>query len=237
MTEMRAKRPVVLCLTLLVLAAVFAALAVWQVERLHWKEALIARVEAGTKAAPLPVAQLPTGALDQLEYRRVGLRGHYLPQGSVLVTGVSTLGAGYWVMTPMRVDGAGRGPATYVNRGFVPMGTRIEAVRARTPQEPVSVIGLLRLTQPGGGFLRANRPQENRWYSRDVVQIAARQGMAADARYFVDASQETPSAAGGPVPGLTVINFPNNHLSYALTWAAMALLSIGTAVVLWRKLR
>jgi surfeit locus 1 family protein len=53
---------------------------------------------------------------------------------------------------------------------------------------------------------------------------------------FIDAQKETPHvASGAPVPGLTVLDFPNNHLSYAITWFALALVSAGGAVVLWRR--
>jgi surfeit locus 1 family protein len=67
--------------------------------------------------------------------------------------------------------------------------------------------------------------------------MAATHGIAADTRFFVDASNETPRQPDAPVAGLTVVNFPDNHLVYALTWLALALLSGGAAIVLWRKVR
>ena len=47
-----------------------------------------------------------------------------------------------------------------VNRGFVPQDRRDPATRpdGQIPGE-VAVTGLLRLTEPGGGFLRANDPR------------------------------------------------------------------------------
>src|SRR5690606_36844343 len=85
--------------------------------------------------------------------------------------------------------------------------------------------GLLRLSEPGGGFLRRNMPAENRWYSRDVAAIAAARGLDDVAPFFVDAE---PGAAAGadswPRAGLTITRFSNNHLGYALTWFALALL-------------
>lgn len=224
-------RPIALCAALMLLAALFAALSVWQVQRLHWKEALIARVEAGMRASPLPVERLPAGELSTLEYRRVSLFGRYDARDIALVSGASTRGSGYWVLTPL----SGGFGTVYVNRGFVPLGSKLLDVQRVTPTGFVSITGLLRLTEPGGGFVRANRPTEDRWYSRDVAQIAASKGISADPRLFVDAITETPSSSGGPIPGLTVVNFPNNHLVYALTWAALALLSAGAAIVLWRR--
>ena len=78
-----------------VLAVLFAALGQWQVRRLAWKEALIARVEAGLRAVPAPEGVIPGGSLDGWQYRRVALSGRYDPRGAVLVTGTSTLGSGY----------------------------------------------------------------------------------------------------------------------------------------------
>ncbi|HVX81743.1 MAG TPA: SURF1 family cytochrome oxidase biogenesis protein, partial [Devosiaceae bacterium] len=95
------------------------------------------------------------------------------------------------------------------------------------------VTGLLRISEPGGGFLRANDPAADRWYSRDVAAIARARGLGTVAPYFVDADA-TPNAGGLPVGGLTVIRFPNNHLLYALTWFALAaLLLAATAYILW----
>jgi surfeit locus 1 family protein len=90
---------------------------------------------------------------------------------------------------------------------------------------PVLVTGLLRISEPHGGFLRRNDPQGNRWYSRDVTAIAETRNLTPGltAPYFIDADA-TPNPGGLPVGGLTVIAFPNSHLVYALTWYGLALL-------------
>lgn len=217
-------------LTLVALACI--ALGVWQVQRLAWKEALIARTEAAMRATPLDAAALPPGNLASFEYRRISAQGHYDPRGAVLVTGTSTLGSGYWMLVPLRGT---TGVPIYVNRGFLPIGTTPERALRTVPVAPVTVTGLLRLTEPDGTFLRSNRPGEGRWYSRDIAAISATRGVRADARYFIDAQRESPSTAGAPVPGLTLVTFPNNHLTYALTWFALALLSAGGAIMLWRR--
>lgn len=217
-------------LTLVALACI--ALGVWQMQRLAWKEALIARTDAAMRAAPLDAAVLPASDLASFEYRRISAQGHYDPRGAVLVTGTSTLGSGYWMLVPLR--GAAGAPI-YVNRGFLPIGTTPDKALRTLPLAPVTVTGLLRLTEPDGTFLRGNRPREGRWYSRDIAAISATRGVQADARYFIDAQRDSPSTAGAPVPGLTLVTFPNNHLTYALTWFALALLSAGGAIMLWRR--
>jgi surfeit locus 1 family protein len=93
-----------------------------------------------------------------------------------------------------------------------------------TQRDPVTVVGLVRLSEPRGGFLRANDPAAGRWYSRDVAAIAAARGIAAPAPYFIDADAGA-NRPGWPVGGLTVIRFPNSHLAYALTWFALAVMA------------
>ncbi|MGE4432152.1 MAG: SURF1 family protein [Sphingobium sp.] len=222
-------------LLLLVAAALFTALGVWQVERLAWKEALIARVESRVDAPPVALpdeAAARASSLPDREYLRVRMAGEYLASGTALVRAVTVQGAGYWVMTPLRTAD---GRLIYVNRGYVPVGSKLDAARAQTPSGPVEIIGLLRLSEPKGGFLRSNDPARDAWYSRDVAALAQARGLAHVAPFFVDAQTQTPTAPGDPVAGLTVIRFPNSHLSYALTWFAMAALSAGLAGWLWRR--
>ncbi|MEZ5707150.1 MAG: SURF1 family cytochrome oxidase biogenesis protein [Burkholderiaceae bacterium] len=92
----------------------------------------------------------------------------------------------------------------------------------------VSLAGLVRVNEPGGGFLRANDPANER-YSRDVVAMAQARGLAKASPFFVDAGLPGSSAAsdGWPRQGLTVVRFSNNHLVYALTWFSLALMVAG----------
>ncbi|WP_343612310.1 SURF1 family cytochrome oxidase biogenesis protein [Novosphingobium sp.] len=238
------RRQFMLVAALLAFAALFVGLGVWQVKRLAWKEALIARVNAGLSATPQTIDAVPTGLPGELlkaaEYRRFTLHGRWIPEGTTLVTGASAYGTGYWALTPLTTD-AGR--TLYVNRGYVPMGTTRDAVIAATPAVPVEVTGLLRLTEPHGGFLRGNDPQADRWASRDIFAIAAHRHIAALPDWFIDAQSMRPDqpvdaaiTAHQPMAGLTVVSFPNNHLGYAITWFTLALLSLG-AILLVRRQR
>jgi surfeit locus 1 family protein len=218
-----------------VAVALFAALGVWQVQRLHWKHALIARVDARVHAAPVP---LPDDARlgGDVEYLRVGLSGTYEGAATSLVRAATDYGTGYWTMTPLRL---GDGRQVWVNRGFVPEGTTRAAAAATTPQGSVAVTGLLRRDEPRGSLLQSNRPADDRWYSRDVTALAAARGVGKVAPAFVDAQREVVAAPASrtlqPVPGLTQIQFPDNHLMYALTWFAMAALSVFGLVYAWRR--
>ena len=199
----------------------FVALGVWQVQRLGWKEALIAQVERQMQAAPTPSpgpAQWPALKAED-QYRRVGARGRFAYERELLVTASTDLGSGYWVLTPLQTEA---GWWLLVNRGFVPPGMRAQVPHGAAEQ---AVSGLLRTSEPGGGFLRSNDAAAGRWYSRDVAALAAAQGLAgAVAPYFVDAQAQQGAAPGWPRAGLTVVRFRNDHLAYALTWFTLAAL-------------
>ena len=226
------------------LAVLFAGLGTWQVQRLQWKLALIERVESRVHSAPAaPPAPGRWGQVSAQsdEYRRVRLSGFYLFQLTTPVQAVSDLGAGWWLITPLCTTD---GYIVLVNRGFVPIEqggpAKYPVVRAdassaacKRSMDPGlrrnDVVGLMRMTEPKGGFLRDNDPQHNRWHSRDVQAIARARGLYNVAPYFVDAAnnQDPADAPDHPVGGLTVINFHNSHLVYAFTWYLLAVMVAG----------
>ena len=212
----------------------FVALGVWQIERLAWKTELIAQVDARVHAAPAPApgpTQWSSITRQNDQYRRVVLKGTYRHDRETLVQALTALGGGWWVLTPLQTqDGI-----ILVNRGYVPDDRRDRATRqAALPTGRVTVTGLMRDPEPGGGFLRSNDPAADRWFSRDVAAIARARQLGATAPFFIDAD-DTSNPGGYPVGGLTVISFHNNHLSYAVTWFALALLSVAGAVMVLRS--
>lgn len=216
----------------------FTALGVWQVQRLAWKRDLIARVAARIDApavdAPLRSAW-PGMDLRDAEYRRVKVRGIYLHEAETLVDALTALGAGSWVITPLRTtDGV-----ILVNRGFVAPEAPDPLARPAAQQNGEKTItGLLRLSEPDGRILRPNQPAAGRWYSRDVAAIAAQRGLGEVAPFFIDADAgAAPASNAGPVGGLTVVRFRNAHLVYAVTWFALAALCLAGMVLLGRGQR
>lgn len=251
----RSAARVILAILGLLLIVLFAGLGTWQVYRLQWKLALIERVESRVNAAPValpPASRWAQVSKESDEYRRVRLSGRFLYEYTTPVQAVSDLGAGFWLLTPLcSTDGS----IVLVNRGFIPAsGNTAERFPPRRAAgnpcvdasgAPHTLTGLLRIAEPGGGFLRDNDPARNRWFSRDVAAIAAARGLAPAAPngapalapngapviapFFVDAArgQDPAGAPDGPVGGLTVISFQNNHLVYAITWYALALMVAG----------
>jgi surfeit locus 1 family protein len=207
---------------------------VWQVERRAWKHDLIARVEARVTALPAPLpSKWSNLAPNDYEYRRVRVTGRFRHDRETFVQALTERGAGFWVLTPLIT----RAGTLLVNRGFVPPQRRRPETRsaAQLPGE-VTITGLLRVSEPNGGFLRRNNPANDRWYSRDVAAIARARSLGAVTPFFLDADA-TPNPGGLPVGGLTVIRFSDNHLAYALTWFALAAMSLTAAVLLIRQRR
>ena len=177
----RTRRVVALCAALL--CAVFFALGAWQLQRLQWKTALIAQVDQRAHAAP--AAAPSSSAWANLsshtdDYRHLRLEGRFLDHLSTQVQAVTELGAGHWVLTPF--IGSSGGAVVLVNRGFIPNG----AVPADAGPDLASITGLLRMSEPGGGFLRDNDARHKRWYSRDVAAIGAARGLTQVAPWFLD---------------------------------------------------
>lgn len=200
---------------------------------MQWKQELIARVNQRAHAAPVAVpspADWPSLTADNAEYRHVQVAGTLLLDRSTLVQASTQLGPGFWVMTPLQTAS---GNIILVNRGYI--ADRKADTGSGTALADIT--GLLRMSQADGDLLRKNAPAGQRWYSRDVQAIAAARGLGQVAPFFIDADASPAPQAGQPVGGLTVIAFRDNHLVYALTWYALALMIIGRTWQITRKTR
>ena len=215
----------------LVGAAILVGLGDWQLRRLAWKEALIAAVEGRAHAAPVdapPESEWRRLDPAQYEYRRVRLAGVFDGGRQVLVFRALGEprgrygGPGYLVMTPLRL---GDGSTVFVNRGFVPDGAKDAAANGLDGGE-TTVVGLMRASETRNWFTPADDPASGLWFTRDVAAIAKAEGLTRTAPFFVDADAAADPAAL-PEGGETIVAFPNNHFSYALTWFGMAAALVG----------
>lgn len=204
--------------------AILAGLGTWQVQRLHWKTDLIARVDARLAAEPVAAPEPDRWAqiASRDEYTRVRLTGTFLHDKEALLVASTERGPGYWVLTPLvQADGN----AVIVNRGFVTGEWRDPATRAAGQLAgDATVTGLLRTSEAASWILRANDPAADRWYRRDPAALAKARGLDRVAPFFVDADA-TPNPGGWPIGGMTRVVFNNHHLIYAITWYALALLA------------
>ena len=217
--------------------AVLVSLGLWQVERLHWKEGVIATLSERLTQPPsaLPPAGEWVGlkAADA-EFRRVRFAAEFLNDREALIhTAGSPLrpdvsGSGYWVMTPARLAD---GSVVMVNRGFVPEGRQNAATRREGEVTGVTdLVGVLRWPETRGMFTPADEPGRSLWFIRDHAAIAAAKGVGPVGPFYVDL--EAPQPPGRlPRAGALQVSLPNNHLQYAVTWFGLALTLLAVFLV------
>ena len=208
-------------------------LGVWQVERLHWKEGLIARRDAAVTAAPVAPPKTLADAKG-LEFHHITAEGTFDNDKELFLAASSDSGeSGYEVVTPLVMSD---GRTMLVDRGFIPLALKDRARReAGELSGAVRVAGLLRLppaTKPSF-FLPDNRPDLNLWFWVDLPAMARQDAIADPAPFYVDADK-TPNPGGWPKGGVTRLDLPNNHLQYAITWFALAL-ALAVIYVLYHR--
>ena len=130
---------------------------------------------------------------------------------------------GLQLVTPLRrTDPAAPGAVILVNRGWVPTDRRARASRPDSlPSGPVTVSGIARRPPERGWMQPANEPEANLWFWVDLPAMAAAAGIAPPP-LIVEA--DAAAGQGLPVGGQTRLDIPNNHLQYAVTWFAFAVI-------------
>ena len=230
---------------MLVLAAGLAALSYWQFQRLDEKQSLMETISARSAEVPFALpAMRHWESLDasSFEYRPLIVRGSYVREGTVLVFGNldspkgAKGGPGYWVMTPLKLDSGG---AIIVNRGFVPQGVKDwydghgEDVGDLSGQ--VEVTGIGRRSEPIGTFTPGpdinNRIDFVRNVGRMTDLMPAELGPFA--QFYIDRVAGPPGEL--PQGGETRLSLANRHFEYALTWAALCVVTlVMTGIWVWR---
>jgi surfeit locus 1 family protein len=220
--------------------AMLIGLGVWQLERRVWKTDLIDRIEHGLAAAPAPLPAVPrdsgSGSGDDpaFDYRHVTVTGHFDQSHEFrLLARVHDGTAGVQVVSPLiRDDG---GPAVMVNRGWVPLGADGKpAAHDAPPAGLVTVEGVARRPLPQGWMQPANNAATNEWFWVDLPAMAAAAELAGAAPVVLELPPG-PDPARPPIGGQTIVELPNDHLQYAITWFSFAAILI--AIYLLHHLR
>jgi surfeit locus 1 family protein len=208
--------------------AILVTLGVWQVQRLTWKEGLLAQLAANAGAPPIGLAEVAARAADgkDMEFVRVEFDATYAHDATMKMIATYDRGQGWTIITPAATPD---GFAVIVDRGRIP-AERLESFDK--PEGPVKVDGVIR-TYPRGKayFDPENDPKANLWYWWDVPAMQAAGGLSAEAKPFPYVVQLLPSAAAAdfPRPQEPQANLANNHLGYAITWFGLAATLLGVA--------
>ncbi len=207
-------------------------LGVWQLERLQWKEALIAERTERTTAAPIAV---PASDADvaNLEYRHLAGHGAFAHDKEIFLGARSMNGnPGYHLITPFKLDD---GRVVLVDRGWIPLDRKTADKRAEgNASGPANLDGVLRLNGKQTWFVPDNRPDLNFFFWVDLPAMAKLAGLPnTETRFFVEAGKD-PNPGGFPIGGQTRINLPNDHLQYAITWFSLAI-ALSAIYVLYHR--
>ncbi|MGR9210221.1 SURF1 family protein [Rhizobium leguminosarum] len=232
----RRRLPVLTGILVLIALAILISLGTWQVERLHWKEGLLADIAARQIAAPVPLADIEAMAAagGDIEYRKVTATGRYINNKERHFFATWRGQTGYYIYTPLELAD---GRILFVNRGFVPFDNKEPEMRMQgqlTDQQTVT--GLAREKLPGkpSWVVPDNDVAKNIFYWKDLDVMASSVGLekARVIPFFVDADS-APNPAGLPIGGVTQVDLPNDHLQYAFTWYGLAAVLIVVVAISW----
>jgi surfeit locus 1 family protein len=205
--------------------ALLIGLGVWQLQRLQWKEGLIAQVAARTEREPITLDRAIALAREgrDLTYTPVTAEGRYHHTLERYLYALSPEGEPGWhVITPLETV---TGTMLLVDRGFVPDALRDPATRKQGEVlEVVTVTGLVRPSEQPNIFVPDNEPEQNQWFSLDLPAMSRSMfpgGTVQVAPFFLEAKVDD-VPGGWPRGGQTRLTFPNNHLQYAIIWFGLA---------------
>lgn len=222
--------PIGLTLASLVAFAILIWLGVWQVQRLHWKDDLLADVAAARTAPVRPLAEVlaqPRPAWRRVSVECAGLATAPFIELQTIVDGRP----GSRLISACPIPGG----SILVDRGFIDAERSVRPAVALS-RAPVQVVGVLREGDAGGAFTPA--PASNHFYSRDLPAMATVLRAQNPAPYFIAAENETTPGFAVlkpvPIPG----DIPNRHLGYIITWFGLAgALACVYAAMLAKRLR
>ncbi|TNE61828.1 MAG: hypothetical protein EP335_14125 [Alphaproteobacteria bacterium] len=220
-----------LTVTVIVCIAILIGLGTWQARKVGPKTELLARIEAGLKAEPMP---LPVHLDDPttVEFRRVSFSGTVMDAEPVKVFGTNLKGgAGYQLYLPVQKR---YGMNVLVNFGWVPANTT--ALPSLMQGQEIMVTGVLRTSAVPGSMTPANEPDKDAWFTADVHQMAAHFGLKSKEYYHFRVMADQGVLEGAlPEGGQVRVDIPNDHFQYALTWYGLALSLIGVYIAFGLK--
>lgn len=242
MAEPSARRrgfPVVLTLFTLVAFVILVGLGTWQVQRLKWKEDLLARIAALQTAPARDITDVlkAHAAGEDVDFTRVWVRCTGLEAASFLqLYGLKDGAAGVRLVSACRLAGAPYG-TILIDRGFISDDV-MERPPTGSSQTVIEVVGILRSPDRASFVTPPNEIAANRWYSRDVSAMARALDAPRPAPLFLMAETSTNPAFRALQPAPVPAEIPNRHLEYAGTWFGLAgaLLAV-YAAMLFRRMR
>lgn len=210
--------------------AILIGLGAWQMQRLHWKQDLLAHIERLQRSTPVPLQMALGRAPEKLDFVRARLDCPGIERLPTLrLYALENGQAGDRLITACPVGGY----SILVDRGFLAPGDTVAPGREELA-EPV--IGVLRIPADRNRFTPVNDPAKGQWYWRDVPAMAAALGAKDPAPVMLMLESPAP-VGGGARPAAIPTEISNRHLEYALTWFGLAAALAGVYVALLLRRR
>ncbi len=203
-------------------AAILVSLGVWQMQRLEWKQGILAEIDAQISGSAIALPVEPDPEADR--YAPVELTGTIRrPEIPVLVS-VKRVGPGYRLIVPFETEGR----RILLDQGFIPL----EAKDADRAGGEVTLRGNLHWPDEIDSYTPENDLDANIWFSRDVDTLAV--ALDTEPLLVIAATQTDPSVTPLPVDSSAI---PNDHLNYAITWFSLAVVWLGMTAFLVSRIR
>ncbi|RMC34959.1 SURF1 family protein [Paracoccus alkanivorans] len=202
--------------------AILVGLGIWQLQRLEWKEEMLAEIQAQIDAPAVP---LPAKIDPSMKYMPVTVSGTTTGDEIDLLSHTKEQGGGYQIVSRFITND---GREIMVDRGFVPQ----EARQVERGPVRLTIRGNLHWPDEKNGSTPAPNLDENIWFARDVPAMA--DALKTRPILVVASSVEGDAQGVEPIP-VAIEGIPNNHLSYAMQWFMIAVVWAGmTAALIWR---
>lgn len=219
--------------------AILLTLGTWQVERLHWKEGLLADIAERRSGDPAPLSEIEQRATagDDIEYRRIALSGTFDHTRERHFFATFEGRTGFYVYTPLTLAD---GRKIFVNRGFVPYEMKEPATRAAgevSGEQAITGYARTKLSGKPSMLVPDNDLSKNIFYWKDLDAMAASTGLSDLIPFFVDIDASVTNPGGWPKGGVTQFEVPNNHLQYAATWYGLAAALLAVVFGMWWRSR
>lgn len=201
--------------------AILIALGSWQMQRLAWKQAILAQISARLADTPVALPVVPDPTVDK--YLPVRVAGRFTGTGIDVLASLRGVGAGYRVIAAFQTDDGRR---IMIDRGFLPEDQRDRPRKATV----ASILGTLHWPDETDSFTPPPDTARAIWFARDVPAMAA----VLQTEPVLIVAREATGDGITPLP-VDTQGIANNHLNYAVTWFSLAAVWAGmTGLLLWR---
>ncbi len=197
----------------------------WQTRRAAEKEAIEQKLLERESAPPLDLNRVTPG-VEEAEYRRVHLKGEFLPRWSIYLDNRPYQGVpGFYVLTPFRIDGTSK--YVLVMRGWFKrdIADRTKLPDLKTPGDPIDIEGMVR--RNASHVLQLGTPLPLQpgaiLQNVEIAQFTQASGLPVQP-YFVEQTSDTGDGLvrDWPRPSSGV----DKHKGYAFQWYALSAMAL-----------